>query len=168
MPRAAARRLIELPPAAPAKGFDDLVDELARRGVVVVDAERLRTPEFVPALGGSETDKLLGVLAEAGAAPPPLAELGRTFDAALIRGLVRSGQLVAVSPELVYPPASLERIRGLVLDQVAASGPFTVAQFRDLVGASRKWVVPLLEYLDRTGYTVRQGDVRILGPKAKR
>ncbi|HEU5003198.1 MAG TPA: selenocysteine-specific translation elongation factor [Actinomycetota bacterium] len=166
MPRAAARRVIELPSPVPARGFDDLVDELARRGGVVVDAERLRTADFVPALGGSETDELLAFLAEAGAAPPPLTDLGGRFDAALIRGLVRAGQLVAVSPELVYLPASLERIRGLVLEQVAASGPFTVAQFRDLVGASRKWVVPLLEYLDRTGWTVRQGDVRILGPKA--
>ncbi|MGH2719796.1 MAG: SelB C-terminal domain-containing protein, partial [Actinomycetota bacterium] len=48
-----------------------------------------------------------------------------------------------------------------------AQGPFTVAQFRDAVGASRKYVVPLLEYLDRMGVTRRQGDLRVLGPKAE-
>ena len=50
--------------------------------------------------------------------------------------------------------------------RIAGGGPFTVAEFRDLVGASRKYAVPLLEYLDQAGFTRRQGDVRVLGPEA--
>jgi selenocysteine-specific elongation factor len=95
-----------------------------------------------------------------------LAELGRRFDAALIRGLVRTGQLVQVSQDLVFPAETMAGIRDLVKQRIAAGGPFTVAEFRDLVGASRKYAVPLLEYLDQAGFTRRQGDVRVLGPKA--
>ena len=46
-------------------------------------------------------------------------------------------------------------------------GPMTVAQVRDLLGSSRKYVVALLEHLDRTGATVRQGDTRRLARQAK-
>jgi selenocysteine-specific elongation factor len=108
----------------------------------------------------------MAVLLGAKAAPPVLAELARRFDAALIRGLVRTGQLVQVSQDLVFPAETMAGIRDLVKQRIAADGPFTVAEFRDLVGASRKYAVPLLEYLDQTGFTRRQGDVRVLGPKA--
>ncbi|HEY2668237.1 MAG TPA: selenocysteine-specific translation elongation factor [Actinomycetota bacterium] len=148
------------------RAFDELVDELAKRREIVADATALRTPDFVPALGGRETDELMAVLLGAKAAPPVLAELARRFDAALIRGLVRTGQLVQVSQDLVFPAETMAGIRDLVKQRIAADGPFTVAEFRDLVGASRKYAVPLLEYLDQTGFTRRQGDVRVLGPKA--
>jgi selenocysteine-specific elongation factor len=167
MPRPSVRAALDLGRGdLPPRAFDELVDELARRGVVVADAAALRTPDFIPALGGAETEALMAVLSEAGPAPPTLRELEARFDAALIRGLVRTGQLVAVSPDLVYPAEMLDKVRGLVAAQIERGGPFTVAQFRDLVGASRKYVVPLLEYLDRVGVTRRQGDVRVLGPKA--
>ena len=163
MPRAAVRVALDLP----ARAFDEAVEEWVHRGVVVADGAVLRTPEFAPALGGRETEELMGLLLAAGGAPPNLYELGQRFDAALIRGLVRTGQLVAVSQDFVYPAQTIEEIRTLVARQIGTAGPFTVAQFRDLVGASRKYVVPLLEYLDRVGYTRRDGDVRVLGPKGQ-
>jgi len=43
-------------------------------------------------------------------------------------------------------------------------GPVTVAEIRDLLGTSRKYAVPLCEWLDQTGATLRRGDVRLLGP----
>ena len=42
------------------------------------------------------------------------------------------------------------------------TGPFTVAEFRDHSGLSRKYVVPILEWADREGLTIRRGDVRHL------
>ncbi len=162
MPRAGARSALGLA----ARAVDELAEELAKRGSIVADAAVLRTPEFVPALGGRETDELMSLLLEAKAAPPGLSELGKRFDAALIRGLVRTGQLVAVSQDLVFPAQTLSGIQGLIRERIASAGPFTVAEFRDLVGASRKYAVPLLEYFDQAGFTRRQGDVRVLGPKA--
>jgi selenocysteine-specific elongation factor len=148
------------------RAFDELVEELAKRREIVADATALRTPDFVPALGGKQTDELMALLLQAKAAPPLLSELGRRFDAALIRGLVRTGQLVQVSQDLVFPAETMAEIRNVVTDRIATAGPFTVAEFRDLVGASRKYAVPLLEYFDQAGFTRRQGDVRVLGPKA--
>jgi Zn-dependent alcohol dehydrogenase len=47
---------------------------------------------------------------------------------------------------------------------IGKSGPLTVAEVRDLLGTSRKYAVPLCEWLDQTGATLRRGDTRILGP----
>jgi len=77
-----------------------------------------------------------------------------------------AGQLVAVSQDLLYPAQTLADIKKVVADRIATTGPFTVAEFRDLVGTTRKYAVPLLEYFDQTGVTRRQGDVRVLGPTA--
>jgi selenocysteine-specific elongation factor len=73
--------------------------------------------------------------------------------------LIREGELIRISPSLVYLPAQMEEIiTGLrILDS-----PFTVADFRDATGLSRKYAIPLLEWADREGLTIRKGDMRRL------
>ena len=73
--------------------------------------------------------------------------------------LVREGMLVRVSDNLVYLPEEIEEIKRLLGEM---SEPFTVAQFRDHTELSRKYVVPILEWADREGLTIRRGDVRHL------
>ncbi|MEX0790355.1 MAG: SelB C-terminal domain-containing protein, partial [Actinomycetota bacterium] len=144
---------------------DELVDELARRKVVVADGAVVRTPDFKPMILAPERDQILQELTEAGASPPTFAALAEGYGADMVRALVRSGDLVQVSPDFVYPAGWVEQVKGSLRTLIAETGPFTVAEFRDLIGTTRKFAVPLLEYLDRTGFTTRQGDVRKLGPK---
>ncbi|MGH2731900.1 MAG: selenocysteine-specific translation elongation factor, partial [Actinomycetota bacterium] len=160
MPRGAMRATLGLDP----RPLQEAVEELARRNVIVADATVLRTPDFTPALGGPEREALVRELEEAGAAPPSLAELGRRFDPALLRALIRAGELVQVSPDLVFAASAIERFKSAVAESIERSGPITVAQFRDLIQATRKYALPVLEYLDRIGFTRRQADLRVLGP----
>ena len=145
---------------------DELVDELARRRVVVADGAVVRTPDFKPMILAPERDQILQELKEAGASPPTVSQLSAAFGADMVRALVRSGDLVQVSPDYVYTAEWVDQVKEALRSRVAGAGPFTVAEFRDLIGTTRKFAVPFLEYLDRTGFTARQGDVRILGPKA--
>jgi len=145
---------------------DELVEELARRRVAMADGAVIRSPNFKPMILAPERDKILQELQDAGASPPTTAELGERYGADMVRAMVRSGDLVQVSPEFVFPAGWVEQVKEALRSFVAAHGPFTVAQFRDLVGTTRKYAVPFLEYLDRTGFTTRQGDVRRLGPKS--
>ena len=73
--------------------------------------------------------------------------------------LLATGALVRVGEHL-YRGEQLAAIRARLA--VALRGPATVtaAQARDAIGLSRKYVVPLLEYFDATGLTVRDGDLR--------
>ena len=82
-----------------------------------------------------------------------------SLDPELTHLLVREGMLVRVSDNLVYLPEQIEEIKRLLGEM---SEPFTVARFRDHTGLSRKYVVPILEWADREGLTIRRGDVRHL------
>ena len=79
----------------------------------------------------------------------------------LMHALLRSGRLVEISDELVYLPETLDdvesRVRGM-------DDGFTVADFRDELGVSRKYAVPLLEWMDARGVTRREGEGRVVRP----
>jgi selenocysteine-specific elongation factor len=73
------------------------------------------------------------------------------------------GRLVRVTNELTYTSRQLDALRAKLDAHFAARPTLTIGDFRDLTGASRKYAVPLLEYADRSGWTVRVGDERRRG-----
>jgi selenocysteine-specific elongation factor len=83
-------------------------------------------------------------------------ELTQAFDT-----LVASGALAKVG-DFVYRGSHLAAIRAQLEAALRKQGQITVADFRTLTGTSRKYAVPLLEYFDATGFTLRTGDVRVL------
>ena len=74
--------------------------------------------------------------------------------------LLRERLLVKVSEELVFHRAALEQLRMLVLAQRVKSPRMDVALFKEITGVSRKYAIPLLEYLDRERVTKRVGKTR--------
>ena len=85
-----------------------------------------------------------------------IAGISQAFDT-----LVAGGAVVKVG-ECVYRGTQIARIRQSLETALRAEGQVTASRFRDLVGTSRKFAVPLLEWFDATGVTVRSGDVRML------
>lgn len=92
---------------------------------------------------------------EAGLAVPTVEDLD--IDPELLHLKIRNGDLVRISGDIVFLPSQIEQIL-----EIIRSFPdrFTVADFRDAAGLSRKYAVPLLEWTDREGVTVRRGDER--------
>jgi selenocysteine-specific elongation factor len=74
--------------------------------------------------------------------------------------LLRDRVLIKISDELVFHRGALEALRGQVVAQKAKSPKMDVARFKELTGVSRKYAIPLLEYLDRERVTRRVGDAR--------
>lgn len=75
--------------------------------------------------------------------------------------LVATGALVKVGAD-VYRGPQIAEIRKRLETAIRRDGPITMARFRDAVGTTRKYAVPLMEWFDATGVTVRDGDVRAL------
>jgi selenocysteine-specific elongation factor len=117
---------------------------------VVLDSEQQR-----------RRDELIEIVHKGGFAPPLEKEL--PADPQLLRSLIESGDLVRVG-DFLLTRANAQEARRRVRDHIAGHGPVTVAEIRDLLGTTRKYAVPLCEWLDQTGATRRRGDVRILGP----
>jgi selenocysteine-specific elongation factor len=74
--------------------------------------------------------------------------------------LLRDKALVKVSDELVFHRTALEELRRQMVAQKAKSATIDVGKFKELTGVSRKYAIPLLEYLDRERVTRRVGDAR--------
>jgi selenocysteine-specific elongation factor len=75
--------------------------------------------------------------------------------------LLAEGRFVRVGDHL-YHGDQMSEIRNRLIQLLRAEKRITMAQFRDAVGTSRKYVVPLLEHFDSSGLTIRDGDERAL------
>lgn len=141
---------------------DDLEALLARSTELeAVDAEVRRTG-FGADLGDAAQQAWESAKAElvaAGFGPPKRSELGLGIE--VEHALIRRRDLVEVSTDLLYLPEVLDTIVGMIGE--LATG-FTVANFRDKLGITRKHAIPLLEWMDATGVTIREGDGRRLRP----
>jgi selenocysteine-specific elongation factor len=100
-------------------------------------------------------------------APPSLAETARAVGCApdAIRELERTGRIVVLEPDLAYAMATYRDLIGRALD-LALRAPLTPAAFRDATGTSRKYVMAILEDLDRRAILRRTPAGHVPGPKA--
>ena len=76
--------------------------------------------------------------------------------------LLREKVLVKIADDLVFHRDALEDLRKRMAEEKAERPKIDVARFKDLAGVSRKYAIPLLEYLDREHVTRRTGDARVI------
>ena len=129
---------------------------LPGRGVVMKDEE-------------AESQKIIErAFASAGLQVPALKDVlgGLKVDKAraqkIVTLLLRDKVLVKISEDLVFHRAALLDLRKRISSEKAKSPKIDVARFKDLAGVSRKYAIPLLEYLDREHVTRRVGDERVI------
>src|SRR5579864_2574835 len=142
---------------------------LAARKVLAVEGDRVVLPGRSAQLSGEESQLAAAVMERferAGLAPPSPGEVRQELSAkpqildGVMRHLVTRGRLARLPGGLIIAAAALETLRR---DLLATSWErFSVAQFKDRFGLTRKWAIPLLEHLDATGVTRRAGDDRLL------
>ena len=137
---------------------DAVVDRLESDGTLVREGAQVRLASH-RAGADDEVAGVVEVVRSAEPTPPSIAELRAAGVAiAVVEAAVRSGALVRISPELVFTRELVERA-GAIVREAGADG-ITLSAFRERLGTSRKYAVPLAEHLDRTGVTRRSGDLR--------
>jgi selenocysteine-specific elongation factor len=165
-PLAAARRALAdlLRPAngrLDPRSIDPMLDRLVADGLLVRTSTSLALPSHALAeqRGNPLVQRVVEAISPEPAQPPTIRELvahGIGRDA--IDAAIRAGLVVRVAPELVFLPELIDRAREIVARE-SGSG-ITVSAFREALGTSRKYAVPLLEWFDQRGVTRRDGDVR--------
>jgi len=153
-------------PGAPAWLMDAL---LARVKTLAVDGETVRLASHQISLKQDETEasaKIENAFQAAGLAVPSVIEvLGKSgLEATRARNilqlLLRDKRLVRISDELVFHASAIKSLRELLAGKRGAR--FAVPEFKDWTGISRKYAIPLLEFLDRERVTRRDGDSRVV------
>ncbi len=161
----------QLGPRVDQKGFQALLALMAVDARVVVSEATIRLPEHTPTLSTKQkelADRIERAFLEAGSNPPLASEIDQRYGPegrAIVAMLVERGMLVRITPEVVFHRQALGNIESALRDYLVQHGQITVAQFRDLIGSSRKYVVPLVEYFDDAKVTRRVGDERVLWGK---
>ncbi|HEY1264883.1 MAG TPA: SelB C-terminal domain-containing protein, partial [Terriglobales bacterium] len=137
------------------EGHGELV-RLPGRGVVMKDdeAESKQMIEKTFASAGLQAPALKDVLAGL--------KVDKVRAQKIITLLLRDKVLVKVSDDLVFHQSALQGLRQRMAAEKAKSAKIDVGRFKDLAGVSRKYAIPLLEYLDRERVTRRVGNDRII------
>jgi selenocysteine-specific elongation factor len=95
--------------------------------------------------------------------PPGIRECQAEVGEEVFNALVESGELIAVSQEVVFRKTDYDEMVGKIRAIILQNGQVTLAEVRDMFSTTRKYAQALLEYLDTVGVTVRSGDARKLG-----
>ncbi len=148
-----------------------VTDRLIKGKKLLGDVRRIARADFKPKLSANQRklkDKIVEEHRKAGFQPPEpgsfanqaggnAAALKDIFEVACAEGL-----LVRVTDDIFLHADADEEMRHKVTERLAPGPGATVAEIRDLLGTTRKFAVPICEYLDRVGVTKREGDLRVL------
>jgi selenocysteine-specific elongation factor len=161
-----------LPYEVAARAFRAVIDRLIRESEIVREESVLRMRSHRVQLGGDAGQ--LGrdaeqALTRAEFEPPELKQLAEAIKLpaselprlrSVMAAMEREGRVIKIASELYFSRAALDSARARLDDHFRTNPEITAAVFRDLLGASRKFAIALLDYFDHAGVTLRVGDVR--------
>jgi selenocysteine-specific elongation factor len=151
------------------KLFAHLLNKLTGSDELVAERDLLRLPKHKVRLAEDDA-KLRGHIEQAykdgGLAPPNLKDVIAGEDPKqakqIVGVLVNQGVLTRIKEDLYYHTPALEEIQRRLVEYLQANERISTPQFKEMVGLSRKYIIPLLEHFDTKGLTMRLGDERVL------
>ena len=152
---------------------DAILAALAREGKIKAVADRYALADFAVHLTKRQSairEKLLQTYRKAGLEVPGLDEVIASFPPAeqgdcrqVVESLVSGGGLVMLTPQLCLHSQVYAQVCDKTRDFMVEHQELTLAEFRDLLGTSRKYALAVLEYYDKNKILKKDGDVRRLG-----
>jgi selenocysteine-specific elongation factor len=145
--------------------FNALVRKLVAESKIVETGSTLATPGFEIRFDSGQQAKvqeLMRRFASSPYSPPSVKESQTEVGEEVVSALVELGQLKQLSSDVILRTSDYEEMVAKVRAFIAEKGQITVADARDLFDSSRKYMLALMEHLDATGVTVRDGDFRRL------
>ena len=152
------------------KEADAILTAMLRGGTVTAIADRCALPDFRVVLTKRQTalrQKLLDSYRKSGREVPFVDDIYASFPTnerddckKVLENLVSCGELVMLTPQLFYHKDVYEEVCALTRDFFEGHPAFTLAEYRDLLGTSRKYALAILEFFDKTKVTKMVGDHR--------
>ncbi len=159
-----------------AKVFNYCINDLIRKSIVVQEESMIRMAGHEVALKADEEQlrkEMSDWFRDKGLSTPTIKETMERFTdypARLVKDVIdlqlRDGNLLKISESLYYAKEVLDPLVGSVMKYLEKNGEIDAPAFKELTGLTRKFSIPILEYLDRIKITMRIGDKRILRKKA--
>ncbi len=161
LPREELKSRLGLPPRV----FDRVIERAGGEGVLAVNEDLVRRPNFKvtfdPELQG-KVNTLLSRFERAPYAAPSVQEAESAIGSDALGALLEQGKIVRLNDQVLLSPKAFAAMRDWVIATIHSQGQVTAGQVRDQFDTSRKYAIALLEYLDENRVTIRVGDARIL------
>jgi len=125
----------------------------------------IRLPDFVPTFSKPQQQQIAQLLRqfrENPYTPPGRGEAETLVGAEALAALIEQGQLVKLGENILFLRETCDAASAAIVAYLRAHGKITAAEARDLLGGTRKYILPLLEYMDAQKITRRMGDERVL------
>jgi selenocysteine-specific elongation factor len=148
--------------------IDAVLADLAGESLIELNGALVMRRGWAPELTPAQTRiaaELVATLELAGREPPAVSELEPRFGeltVSLLRHLERSGTVVQVEVDRYYTRSSLDELVTALRKGMQPGQEYGPAELRELLGVSRKFLIPFLEYCDRSGITERRAAGRVL------
>src|SRR5207253_9830173 len=158
------RARLNLSPKMAAEIFAALQTE----GVVAeaTTGSSIRLPNFKPGFTGEQQQKVTQLLQRFRASPytpPGRAEAEAMVGTEVLGALIEQGQIVKIGDGVLFLRETYDEAIATLIQYLREHGKMTVPEARDVLGATRKYILPLLEHMDALKITRRLGDERVLG-----
>jgi selenocysteine-specific elongation factor len=169
MPRGALHGA--LPENVPRAAFELALGRLAQRGRIETQEERVFRSDFAPRLTQRQEAIAARLRADAmirGLEPPTLRdwanELGTETQELrdVLAHLEREGSLIHAPGDFWFDRVAVDELRTRLVERLESAGSLDTTAYKDLIGTTRKWAVPLMELFDAEHLTIRRGEARIL------
>ncbi len=152
--------------------FNDLLEELIQKEEAeIIRGEFVKWNFHKPKLSEKELDfrgKLFDAMKNSPFTPPKLEEVAEeeSFDISRAEGicqlLLEEGDLIRVAEGIYFHREALDEGRERIRKLLEEKGEMTASEAKTLLESSRRYMIPLLEFYDQEGFTIRRGDVREL------
>jgi len=153
------------------KVFNLVLNQMIKSDQIAQEENTVRLSDHRVSLGADQADirkKIQGIYKSGGLQPPYFREVPKllgvdpnhTKDVMLL--LVEEGQIVKTKDDLYFHIDAITELKNRLVDFLKSNQEITTPQFKEMTGASRKYVIPLIEYFDASKVTLRVGDSRKL------
>jgi selenocysteine-specific elongation factor len=156
---------------APDRVIDRILDRLAKKEAIEIRQTSVRPAGWSPSLSSRDralAEAVMHKICLTPSEPPSVAELADVFGdkvADVLRYLERSGELARVSGDRYYARRAVDEMIGKLRLALEPDRIYSPAELREVLGVSRKYLIPFLEFCDVKGVTVRKAEGRVVTRK---
>ena len=161
----------KFPAALSPKIFNLLLNQLIKNDLILAEEDIVRLKTHVVSLQTDQADvrkKILAIYQSSRLQPPYFKEISQTLQIEASQAkdvlmlLVEEGLLLKIKEDLYFTIEAVEDLKKRLIDFLKIHAQIDTPQFKEMTGASRKYVIPLIEYFDAAHVTIRIGDIRKL------
>ena len=161
----------KLPPGTDVKLFNLVLNQMIKDNAIVQEEKTVRLKAHKVSLAGDEAtlrQDILKIYKQGGLQPPFFRDVVESLKADpgqakdVLNHMIEQGLIVRTKEDLFFHAEVIADLKQRLVKFLEENGEINPAQFKEMTGASRKFLIPLFEYFDAKNVTLRVGDVRKL------